>query len=56
MPQPLSFGGVARSVGWSLLMWLLCGVHRWGLLRDLGAGGPDLLLVAPAGAGPRGGL
>jgi glycosyltransferase 2 family protein len=54
MPQPLSFGGVVRAAGWSLLMWLLCGVHRWALLRDLGAGGPDRLLVAPAGAGPRG--
>lgn len=70
MPQPLSFGGVARAAGWSLVMWLLYGVHMWALLRDLGAGGPALLLVAtgafaaswsigflllvaPAGAGPR---
>jgi glycosyltransferase 2 family protein len=56
MPQPLSFGGVARAAGWSLLMWLLCGVHLWALLRDLGAGGPDLLLVAPGrDRPPRGG-
>jgi uncharacterized membrane protein YbhN (UPF0104 family) len=70
MPQPLSYGGIARAAAWSVLMWLLYGVHMWALLRDLGAGGADLLLVAtgafaaswsigflllvaPAGAGPR---
>jgi glycosyltransferase 2 family protein len=70
MPAPLTFAGVARAAGWSLVMWALYGVHMWALLRDLGVGGGDLvlvatavfaaswsigflLLVAPAGAGPR---
>jgi len=70
MPAPLTFAGVARAAAWSLVMWALYGVHMWALLRDLGVGGGDLvlvstaafaaswsigflLLVAPAGAGPR---
>jgi len=70
MPQPLSAGGIGRSVGWALLMWALFGVHLWVLLSALdvdtsglllrSAGGYAgawaigfLLVVAPAGAGPR---
>ena len=46
MPRPLTFAGVARSAGWSLVMWALFGTHLWALLRDLGAHRPALLLVA----------
>jgi uncharacterized membrane protein YbhN (UPF0104 family) len=69
MPRPLSAAGIARAVGWSLLMWLCYGVHFWVLLAALDA--PDsnlllatggfaaawcigfMLLIAPAGLGPR---
>lgn len=69
MPQPLSAAGIGRAVGWALLMWLLYGVHLWVLLSPLAGGAPALLratgafaaawavgfllLVAPAGLGPR---
>jgi uncharacterized membrane protein YbhN (UPF0104 family) len=70
MPQPLSAAGIGRAVGWSLVMWLLFGVHLWALLsaldvdashlaiRSIGAFAGAwsigfLLLIAPAGVGPR---
>ena len=46
MPRPLTFPGVARAAGWSLVMWALFGTHLWALLRDLGAHRPALLLAA----------
>jgi uncharacterized membrane protein YbhN (UPF0104 family) len=70
MPQPLSAAGIGRAVGWSLVMWLLYGVHLWALLSALDVDTANLvilsigafagswsigflLLVAPAGVGPR---
>lgn len=70
MPRPLSLSGIGKSVGWSILSWILFGGHLWMLLSTLGATGSDLLLrsvaafagswvigflllVAPAGVGPR---
>lgn len=70
MPRPLSLAGIGRAVGWSVLAWLVYGVHLWALLSGLGATGAHLLplsigafagswaigfllIVAPAGAGPR---
>jgi glycosyltransferase 2 family protein len=70
MPQPLSAAGIGKAVGWSLVMWLLFGVHLWALLDALDVDAPNLLiraigafagswsigfllLVAPAGVGPR---
>ncbi|HEX6871599.1 MAG TPA: lysylphosphatidylglycerol synthase domain-containing protein [Micromonosporaceae bacterium] len=49
MPAPLSLSGIARSVGWSVLTWLLFGVHLWALLADLGADA-DALLARSIGA------
>lgn len=69
LEHPLSFGGVARAVAWSLLSWVLLGLHVWALGRDLQAVRPVLVLsigafaaawtigflvlVAPAGVGVR---
>lgn len=49
MPQPLTGAGVARAVGWALVMWLCYGVHLWILL---GASQPLTpgLLVRSVGA------
>jgi uncharacterized membrane protein YbhN (UPF0104 family) len=44
MPKPLSLGGIARSVGWSLAMWLLYGAHLWALLAAGTGADPNLLL------------
>jgi uncharacterized membrane protein YbhN (UPF0104 family) len=43
MPNPLSLSGVLRAVAWSLVMWLLYGIHVWVLTRMLGVGGVGLL-------------
>ncbi len=43
MPNPLSLPGVLRAVTWSLVMWLLYGVHVWILARMLGVGGAGVL-------------
>jgi glycosyltransferase 2 family protein len=70
MPQPLSAAGIGRAVGWSLVMWVLFGLHLWALLSVLDVDTTNLailsigafagswsigflLLVAPAGVGPR---
>lgn len=72
LEHPLSLGGVARALAWSLLSWLLLGLQLWAITRDLGATRPALLLsigafaaawtigflviVAPAGVGVREGV
>ena len=43
LPCPLSLRGIARAVLWSVVSWLLFGVHLWALLADLGGAGVDLL-------------
>jgi uncharacterized membrane protein YbhN (UPF0104 family) len=43
LPCPLSLRGIARAVLWSVVSWLLFGVHLWALLADLGGTGADLL-------------
>jgi glycosyltransferase 2 family protein len=35
--EPLTFGGIARSVFWMLVCWGFYGLHLWVLIRDLGA-------------------
>jgi uncharacterized membrane protein YbhN (UPF0104 family) len=49
MPQPLSPGGIGRAVGWSVVMWLLYGVHLWVLLAALGVDAPNLLIRSTGG-------
>jgi hypothetical protein len=44
MPQPLSAAGIGRAVGWSLVMWLLFGVHLWALLSALDVDTPNLAI------------
>jgi glycosyltransferase 2 family protein len=44
MPKPLSTGGVARAVGWALVMWLCYGFHLWILLAGTQALTPGLLI------------
>jgi uncharacterized membrane protein YbhN (UPF0104 family) len=39
LPQPLSWGGVARACGWLVLTWVLLGLHLWLLAHALGAPG-----------------
>lgn len=69
LEHPLTPRGVATALGWSLLSWVLLGLHVWALARELGPSRPVLLLavgafaaawtigflvvVAPAGVGPR---
>jgi hypothetical protein len=43
VPNPLSLRGVLGAVGWSLVAWVLYGVHIWILARMLGAHGAGLL-------------
>jgi uncharacterized membrane protein YbhN (UPF0104 family) len=44
MPQPLTGAGVARAVGWALVMWLCYGVHLWILLGASQPLTPGLLI------------
>jgi uncharacterized membrane protein YbhN (UPF0104 family) len=50
LPTPLSPAGILRATGWSLVCWLLYGVHVFVLARQLGAAGGPLLLVQSSGA------
>jgi glycosyltransferase 2 family protein len=50
LPTPLSLRGILWGTGWSLVSWLLYGVHIWVLARQLGATGGLLLLVQSTGA------
>ena len=44
MPQPLTGAGVARAVGWALVMWICYGVHLWILLGASQSLTPGLLV------------
>ncbi|MEO3744167.1 lysylphosphatidylglycerol synthase domain-containing protein [Plantactinospora sp. B5E13] len=46
LPRPLTGRGIGPAVGWSVAGWLAYGVHLWLLLRDAGATGATLPLVA----------
>jgi uncharacterized membrane protein YbhN (UPF0104 family) len=37
---------MGRSIGWSIVMWLLYGLHTWLLADGLGGHGGRLLLLA----------
>jgi glycosyltransferase 2 family protein len=50
LPQPLSLGGVLRSVSWALAAWLCYGAQVWLLARQLGVPGGLRLLLLSAGA------
>jgi uncharacterized membrane protein YbhN (UPF0104 family) len=50
MPRPLSFGGIGRSVAWSVATWCCYGIHLWVLLLDLGGDGGASLLIPSTGA------
>lgn len=49
LERPLSLRGIATAAGWSLLGWLLYGVHAWVLARGLA--GTDPMLFARAVGG-----
>jgi hypothetical protein len=50
MPKPLSPRGVLRAVAWSLVSWLLAGLHIWILARMLDVHGGSTLLARSIGA------
>jgi hypothetical protein len=50
LPTRVSLRGILWATGWSLVSWLLYGVHVWVLARQLGATGGLLLLVQSTGA------
>lgn len=69
LEEPLSWSGILQSVAWSLVAWLMYGVHLWLLVRSIGATGSVfltcvgafalawtigfLVVFAPAGVGAR---
>jgi hypothetical protein len=44
LPAALSTAGIGRAAAWTMLAWVLYGVHLWVLGLDIGAGGGELLL------------
>ncbi len=46
MPQRPDLRSMGRSIGWSIVMWLLYGLHTWLLADGLGGHGGRLLLLA----------
>jgi glycosyltransferase 2 family protein len=43
LPAALSTAGIGRAAAWTLVAWVLYGVHLWVLGVDIGAGGGELL-------------
>jgi glycosyltransferase 2 family protein len=44
LPAALSTAGIVTAAAWTMLAWVLYGVHLWVLGVDIGAGGGELLL------------